>query len=152
VTAVGANGPAPTIALVEDSAADEALALRALKRSGVTNPIVVLRDGVQAVEYFLGAGSEVVRRREPHLVLLDLKLPRLDGFQVLERLRGDDRTRTMPVVVLTSSDEQRDLVAAYRLGANSYIRKPTDFAEYAEAVSQLSHYWLALNCLPASWG
>jgi CheY-like chemotaxis protein len=137
----------PTIVLVEDSAADEALALRALKRSGVTNPIVVLRDGAEAVEYFLGPPGERGPWR-PHLVLLDLKLPKLDGFEVLKRLRADERTRMLPVVILTSSDEQRDLVEAYRLGVNSYIRKPIDFAQYAETVQKVGHYWLALNRQP----
>jgi two-component system response regulator len=146
---MGMTGPDPTIVLVEDSAADEALALRALKRGGVTNPIVVLRDGAEAVSYFLGSDGSRRVNGTRHLVLLDLKLPKLDGFQVLRRLRGDQRTRTLPVIVLTSSDEQRDLVEAYELGANSYIRKPVDFAQYAETIQQIRHYWLALNRLPA---
>ena len=140
--------PELTIVLIEDSAADEALALRALKRSGITNPVVVLRDGAAAVEYFLGEERQG-QASSPHVVLLDLKLPKLDGFEVLRRLRQDPRTRMLPVVVLSSSDEQRDLVEAYRLGVNSYIRKPVDFAQHAETVRQVAHYWLALNCLPA---
>jgi CheY-like chemotaxis protein len=141
-------GPVLTIVLVEDSASDEALALRALKRSAISNPIVVLRDGAEAVDYFLGAGRGTSKLADNHLVLLDLKLPKLDGFQVLKRLRDDDRTRTVPVVVLTSSDEQRDLVEAYRLGVNSYIRKPVDCGQFSETVIRIGHYWAVLNCLP----
>ncbi|HEY4027347.1 MAG TPA: response regulator [Candidatus Dormibacteraeota bacterium] len=140
--------PVPTIVLVEDSPTDEALALRAFKRNGISNPVVVLRDGIQAVEYFLGTSGAGWRPGDPHVVLLDLKLPRLNGFQVLKRLRGDERTRTLPVIVLTSSDEQRDLVEAYRLGVNSYIRKPVDFAEFAETVKTIGHYWVILNLVP----
>jgi two-component system response regulator len=145
---VTAGRPVLKIALVEDNPTDEALALRALERSGISNPVVVLRDGVEAVEYFLGPGGAGWHRDDPHVVLLDLKLPRLDGFEVLRRLREDERSRMLPVVVLTSSDEQRDLVEAYRLGVNSYIRKPVDFTQFADAIRAIGHYWIVLNIVP----
>jgi two-component system, response regulator len=135
--------PSPLIVLVEDNADDEALTLRALKKNAIVNDIVVLRDGAQAVEYLLAPDVPA-----PHLVLLDLKLPKLDGLQVLERLRREPRTAALPIVVLTSSNEDRDLVESYRLGANSYIRKPVDFEQFTEAVRQLGLYWLVLNQLP----
>jgi CheY-like chemotaxis protein len=143
-----AGRPVLKIVLVEDNPTDEALALRALKRTGIANPIVVLRDGVEAIEYFLGTSGAGWNRDDPHMVLLDLKLPRLDGFHVLKRLREDARTRMLPVVVLTSSDEQRDLVEAYRLGVNSYIRKPVDFTQFAETIRAIGHYWVILNIVP----
>ena len=135
------------ILLVEDNANDEALTLRALKRSNIGNEVVVVRDGAEAVEYLLGRGSEAgqVPRELPQLILLDLKLPKLDGLEVLRRIRGEERTRSLPVVIFTSSKEERDIAEGYRLGANSYIRKPIDFAEFAEAVRQLGLYWLILN-------
>jgi CheY-like chemotaxis protein len=134
---------AQLIVLVEDNPDDEALTLRALKKQKIANDIVVLRDGVEAVNYLLSPESPV-----PSLVLLDLKLPKLDGLQVLERLRADPRTQLLPIVVLTSSDEDRDVIDGYRLGANSYIRKPVDFAQFSEAVAQLGLYWLVLNQAP----
>jgi DNA-binding response OmpR family regulator len=133
-----------TILLVEDNADDEELCVRALRRSHIKNEIVVAHDGVEAVEYLLDQNA----CDRPHLVLLDLKLPRLDGLQVLERLRADARTRTTPVVVLTTSDEQRDLVESYDLGANSYIRKPVDFGQFSEAIRAIGVYWLSLNRQP----
>jgi DNA-binding response OmpR family regulator len=133
-----------TILLVEDNADDEELCVRALRRSHIKNEIVVAHDGVEAVEYLLDQNA----CDRPHLVLLDLKLPRLDGLQVLERLRADVRTHTTPVVVLTTSDEQRDLVESYDLGANSYIRKPVDFSQFSEAIRAIGVYWLSLNRQP----
>jgi len=123
-----------------------ALTLRALRTHRVANEVVV-EDGVEALEYLLGEGKYAGRdlRDQPAVVLLDLKLPKVDGLEVLRRLRADDRTRLLPVVVLTSSKEEQDLVASYSLGANSYVRKPVDFEQFVEAVRQLGLYWLLLN-------
>lgn len=129
------------ILLVEDSPDDEALALRALKQSNITNEVVVAHDGVEALDYLFASGPQHL----PLLVLLDLKLPKIDGLEVLRRLRADERTTLVPVVILTSSREEQDLVQGYRLGANSYIRKPVDFVQFAEAVRQMGLYWLVLN-------
>jgi two-component system, response regulator len=131
---------AQMIVLVEDNPDDQALTLRALKKQNIANEIVVLEDGVVALEYLLDPNKP-----RPHLVLLDLKLPRLDGLELLRRLRSEPRTQLLPVVVLTSSDEDRDVIEGYRLGANSYIRKPVDFNQFSEAVRQLGLYWLVLN-------
>lgn len=131
------------ILLVEDNPDDQALTLRALKRQNIANEIVVLQDGVEALDYLLDESHPL-----PHLVLLDLKLPKLDGLKVLERLRAEPRTRLLPVVLLTSSDEERDVAEGYRLGANSYIRKPVDFNQFSEAVRTLGLYWLVLNQAP----
>jgi len=131
------------IALIEDNPDDEMLTIRALKKQKVANEIVVLHDGVEALDFLLSTESPL-----PDLVLLDLKLPRLDGLEVLRRLREDERTRLLPIVVLTSSDEDRDVIEGYRLGANSYVRKPVDFTQFAEAVSHLGLYWLVLNQAP----
>jgi two-component system, response regulator len=131
---------AQMIVLVEDNPDDQALTLRALKKQNIANDIVVLEDGVAALEYLLDPEKPM-----PHLVLLDLKLPRLDGLELLRRLRSEPRTQLLPVVVLTSSDEDRDVIEGYRLGANSYIRKPVDFNQFTEAVRQLGLYWLVLN-------
>jgi two-component system response regulator len=128
------------IVLIEDNPDDETLTLRALKKNGIANEVVVLRDGAEAVDYLLAADTP-----PPQLVLLDLKLPRLDGLEVLRRLRSNPATALLPIVVLTSSNEERDLVESYRLGANSYIRKPVDFQQFTEAVRQLGLYWLVLN-------
>ncbi len=136
-----------TILLVEDNPMDEELTLRALARSNIMNPVVVARDGVEALDYLFARGVHANRNDTAaiHLVLLDLKLPKVDGLEVLRALRADERTRHLPVVVLTSSSEDRDLISSYRLGANSYVQKPVDFAEFVEAVRQLGLYWLILN-------
>src|ERR1700722_771749 len=141
-----------TILLVEDNADDEALRIRGLKKNNVTNGLVVARDGVEALDYLFGTGAYAGRDTAvlPGLVLLDLKLPRIDGLEVLWRIRADDRTRRMPVTVLTSSKEEQDVIKSYDLGANSYIRKPVDFTQFSEAVRQLGLYWLMLNEVPAS--
>jgi DNA-binding response OmpR family regulator len=131
------------IVLVEDNPDDQALTLRALKKQNLANDIIVLNDGVEALEFLLDPEKPL-----PHLVLLDLKLPKLDGLQLLHRLRSDPRSQVLPVVVLTSSDEDRDVIEGYRLGANSYIRKPVDFNQFTEAVRQLGLYWLVLNQSP----
>jgi two-component system response regulator len=135
--------PAQLIVLVEDNPDDQTLTLRALKKQNVANEIIVLNDGVEALEFLLDPEKQL-----PNLVLLDLKLPKLDGLQLLRRLRSEPRTQVLPVVVLTSSDEDRDVIEGYRLGANSYIRKPVDFNQFTEAVRQLGLYWLVLNQSP----
>ena len=131
------------ILLVEDNPDDEKLTLRALKRNNIVNPVVVARDGAEALELLLGADAQFYG-----LVLLDLRLPKIHGLKVLERMRADPRTRLLPVVILTSSKEEADLIGGYSLGANSFIRKPVDFQKFAEAVAQLGMYWLVLNELP----
>ncbi len=138
------------ILLVEDNPDDEVLTRRALKKNNISNEVVVTRDGVQALDYLFGRGAYEGRDLSimPQVVLLDLKLPKIDGLEVLRRLRADGRTRLLPVVVLTSSREQQDLVDSYGYGANSYIRKPVDFAQFLEAVRQLGLYWLVLNETP----
>lgn len=135
------------ILLVEDNPDDEALTLHALSRNRITSPVVVAHDGVEAVEYLFSTGGRVGQPLPPlpAVVLLDLKLPRIDGLEVLRRIRADQRTALLPVVVLTTSREPLDLAQAYRLGANSYIRKPVDFEKFIQAVSQLGLYWLVLN-------
>jgi CheY-like chemotaxis protein len=138
------------ILLVEDDPDDEALALRALRRNNIKNDVVVARDGVEALDYLFATGAYASRdlTEQPQVVLLDLKLPRLDGLEVLRRLRADPRTALLPVVVLTSSKEDRDIVESYACGANSYVRKPVEFNEFSEAVRQLGLYWLLLNEKP----
>ncbi|HMF60966.1 MAG TPA: response regulator [Vicinamibacterales bacterium] len=131
------------IALVEDNADDEALTMRALKKHSIANEIVVLRDGVEALEYLLAPDRPL-----PQLVLLDLNLPRINGLEVLQRLREEPRTKLLPIVILTSSNEERDLIEGYRLGVNSYVRKPVDFIQFSDAVRQLGLYWLVLNQTP----
>ena len=130
-----------TILLVEDNPDDEKLTLRAMRLSEIPNVVVVARDGAEALEYIF----QSVARRLPALILLDLKLPKVSGLEVLEKLRSDDRTKTLPIVVLTSSDEERDIQQSYLLGANSYIRKPVDFDEFTDSVRQLGQYWLTIN-------
>ncbi len=138
------------ILLVEDSPDDVELARMALEKNNIANEIVVARDGVEALDYLLGkegtAGREA--RVMPAVVLLDLKLPKVDGIEVLQRMRAEERTRLLPVVILTSSRQQEDITAGYRFGANSYVRKPVDFARFTEAVRQLGLYWLLLNEVP----
>jgi two-component system response regulator len=139
-----------TILLVEDNPDDELLTLRALKKNNVFNRVVVARDGAEALDYLFGEGAYEGRDVSdiPRVVLLDLKLPKVDGLEVLRRIRADERTRLLPVVILTSSREQQDLVDGYGYGANSYIRKPVDFGQFVEAVRQLGLYWLVLNETP----
>lgn len=139
-----------TILLVEDNPDDEALTLRALKKHHITNEVVVAHDGVEALDYLFGTGVYADRepRVVPAVILLDLQLPRVGGLEVLRRLRADERTRLIPVVILTSSKEEQDLLNGYRLGANSYVRKPVDFVQFVEAIRQLGLYWLLLNESP----
>jgi two-component system response regulator len=135
------------ILLVEDNPDDEALTLRALKKNNIKNEVVVARDGAEALDYLFATGSHEGRdpSRFPEVVLLDLKLPKVGGLEVLERIRSEDATRLLPVVVLTSSKEEQDLINSYSRGCNSYIRKPVDFEKFIEAVRQLGLYWLILN-------
>jgi len=138
------------ILLVEDNPDDVALTLRALKKNNIKNEVVVARDGVEALDYLFGAGSYSGRDTSlmPQLILLDLKLPKLDGLDVLRRVRADERTKVLPVVILTSSKEEQDLINGYSLGANSYVRKPVDFTQFIDAVGKLGLYWLLLNESP----
>jgi two-component system, response regulator len=140
----------PVILLVEDNTGDEELTLRALKRSNVANKVVVMRDGAAALDYLFAKGKYAARdpAEVPQVVLLDLNLPKLGGLDVLRAIRADERTRLLPVVILTSSKEDRDLATGYELGANSYIVKPVDFTQFADAVRQLGIYWLVLNQQP----
>ena len=135
------------ILLVEDNADDEKLTLRALKKNNISNEVVVARNGIEALDYLFGTGAYAGRNLSvmPQVVLLDLKLPKLGGLEVLRRVRADDRTRLLPVVILTSSNEEADRVSGYGLGANSYVRKPVDFSQFMEAALQLGLYWLVLN-------
>ena len=138
------------ILLVEDNPDDEALTLRALKKNHIVNDVVVARDGVEALEYLFGTGAHAGRdlAEMPQVVLLDLNLPRIGGLEVLKRVREDERTKFLAVVVLTSSKEDEDLLKSYSLGANSYVRKPVDFAQFTEAVKTLGLFWLLLNETP----
>ena len=140
------------ILLVEDNPDDEALTLRALEKNNIMNQVMIVRDGAEALDFLFARGEYEGRDASvmPQVVLLDLKLPKIDGLEVLRRLRADDRTRLLPVVILTSSDEERDIVKGYSLGANSYIRKPVDFSQFIESVRQLGLYWLVLNQSPPS--
>lgn len=135
------------ILLVEDNPKDEALTLRALKKHNIKNEVVVVHDGAEALDYLFGTGAHAARDPAdlPAVVLLDLKLPKIDGLEVLKRVRADEKTKLVPVVILTSSKEQRDLLEGYSSGANSYVRKPVEFTEFADAVRQLGLYWLILN-------
>ena len=136
-----------TILLVEDNPDDEELTVRALRKNNIANEVVVARDGAEALDYLFAQGAHAARdaRLKPQVILLDLKLPKIDGLGVLRRIRADERTRYIPVVVLTSSREERDLIDSYGLGANSYVRKPVDFNQFSEAARQLGLYWLVLN-------
>ena len=133
------------ILLIEDNRSDEKLTLLAFKSSGVSNQIVVLRDGAAAVEYLLPSGPRTEAPPLPALVLLDLKLPKLDGHEVLRRIRADERTKLLPVVILTSSKEDEDIVRSYALGANAYVRKPVEFSAFVQAARTLGLFWLLLN-------
>jgi len=135
------------ILLVEDNPDDEALTLRALKKNNIKNEVVVARDGIEALDYLFGTGAHAGRdvNIQPQVVLLDLKLPKLDGFEVLRRLRAAEPTKLLPVVILTTSNEDQDRIKGYGLGANSYVRKPVEFDRFIEAVRQLGLYWLILN-------
>ena len=142
------------ILLVEDNRTDEALTLRALKKSNIRHEVIVKRDGAEALDYLLGqvADAAPVPHTLPQLVLLDLKLPKIDGLEVLRRIRASARTRLLPVVILTSSKEDKDLIDGYGLGANSYVRKPVDYVQFVEAVRQLGLYWLVVNDAPPNTG
>jgi two-component system response regulator len=138
------------ILLVEDNPNDVELTLHALKHNKLTNNIQVVRDGAEALEFLFGTGEFAKRiiNRPPKVILLDLKLPKVDGMEVLKRIKSDERTRSIPVVVLTSSREEQDIIESYRLGVNSFITKPVDFEQFTEAVRQLGLYWLLLNQPP----
>lgn len=139
------------ILLVEDNPDDEELTLRALKLSRVLNEVIVVRDGEEALDYIFGTGNYSNREAYnlPQVVLLDLKLPKLSGLDVLERVRANPSTQLLPIVILTSSNEEEDILSSYRLGANSYVRKPVEFQRFAEAVQQLGLYWMLINQAPA---
>ncbi len=139
-----------TLLLVEDNPDDEMLTIRALRKHNLANEIVVARDGQEALDYLFREGEYAGQPLEeyPQVILLDLKLPKVDGLQVLEAIRSREQTRHIPVVVLTSSNEERDIVRSYDLGANSYVRKPVDFERFVEAARQLGLYWLVLNEVP----
>ena len=138
------------VLLVEDNPDDEALTLRALKKNSIKNDIVVVRDGAEALDYLFGRGQYADRDTSilPQVVLLDLNLPKMDGLSVLKELRASEKTKLLPVVILTSSKEEQDMIRGYGLGANSYVRKPVDFNEFMEAVRNLGLYWLILNESP----
>jgi len=136
-----------TILLVEDNSNDEFLTIRALKKYNIANDVVVTRDGAEALDYIFGQGTYETRDTSelPVVILLDLKLPKIDGLEVLRRIRADDRTKLLPVVILTSSNEERDVINGYKLGTNSYVQKPVEFTQFVDAVGQLGLYWLMLN-------
>jgi two-component system response regulator len=136
-----------TILLVEDNPKDEMLTLRSLKKCRVANEVIVVRDGAEALDYLFATGDYTERDLSdlPTVVLLDLKMPKIDGLEVLRRIRADERYQMLPVVILTSSDEERDILAGYELGANSYVRKPVVFADFSRAVADLGRYWLLTN-------
>ncbi len=136
-----------TILLVEDNPDDVELTLRALKKHNIRNEITVVRDGAEALDYLFAAGAYAERDKStmPAVVILDLKLPKMDGLEVLQRIRADERTKLLPVAILTSSNEEQDMINGYKLGVNSYVRKPVDFNQFSDAVRQLGLYWLLLN-------
>ena len=135
-----------TILLVEDNPDDVKLTMRALNKGNILNEVIVAEDGVEALDYLFGTGKFAGRDTGlPQVVLLDIKMPRMDGLEVLHRIRADERTKLLPVVVLTTSSEDKDRIESYKLGANSYVRKPVDFNQFADAVRQLGLYWLVLN-------
>jgi two-component system response regulator len=138
------------ILLVEDNPDDEELTLRALKKNNIGNTVTVAHDGAEALDFLFGTGAYADRdlTQMPQVILLDLKLPKVDGLEVLRRIRSDERTRLLPVVILTSSREEQDMIEGYKIGANSYVRKPVDFIQFVEAVRQLGLYWLVLNEAP----
>ena len=136
------------ILLVEDNPSDIKLTKRAFKKSNLTNELQIVTDGIQALEFLFDKEGEAYKHPLPVLILLDIKLPKMDGLEVLERIRHEERTALLPVVVLTSSKEQEDMVHSYRLGANSYIRKPVDFQQFVDSVQQLGLYWMVLNESP----
>ncbi|MFC1763557.1 response regulator [Planctomycetota bacterium] len=141
-----------TILLVEDNPDDETLVLRALRRNNICNRVDIARDGAEALEYLHGGLEGSTAHDSPQVVLLDLKLPKIDGLEVLRRIRDHERTRWLPVVVLTSSSEEQDVVEGYKYGANSYVRKPVDFDRFTEAVRSLGLYWLLMNEVPRTKG
>lgn len=142
--------PPKIILLVEDNPDDEALTLRALKKNNILNEVVVAHDGAEALDFLFATGPYTGRDIHimPQVILLDLKLPKIDGLEVLRRLRADSRTKLLPIIILTSSSEETDIINGYNLGANSYVCKPVDFAQFVEAVRQLGLYWLVLNEAP----
>jgi two-component system response regulator len=138
------------ILLVEDNQDDEELTIRTLKKNNILNDIVVAHDGIEALDYLFGTGKYKDRDMNvmPVIIMLDIKLPKISGLEVLKRVRSDEKTKLLPVVILTSSDEERDLIESYKLGANSYVRKPVNFSQFQKAVQQLALYWLLLNSAP----
>ena len=144
------NRNGETILLVEDNPDDVELLLRALRKNNIANSIVITRDGAEALDYLFATGKYTDRNANetPRIILLDLKLPKLNGLQVLERIRADERTVLTPVIILTSSKEEQDLISGYKSGANSYVRKPVDFNEFVDAVRQIGLYWLLINETP----
>ena len=142
------------ILLVEDNPDDVELTLRAFKKNNIQNEVIVANDGAEALDYLFATGAHVGRDTDimPTVILLDLQLPKIDGLEVLRRIRGDERTKLIPVIILTSSKEEQDLISSYKMGANSYIRKPVDFVQFSEAIRQLGLYWLILNEPPPGPG
>ena len=151
---VVSNSQSKVVLLVEDSPDDVELTLRAFRKYNIMNEVVVASDGAEALDYLFCTGRYASRDTNnlPEIVLLDLKLPKVDGLEVLQRLRADERTKHLPVVILTSSNEERDLIKGYKLGANSYVQKPVEFTQFSEAVGRLGIYWLLLNKSPKKGG